>query len=144
MDYVPQSYLFAATSPQTPVKFAFWDTELADDEQEGSIPDGHVVSLVAWIPNSDKRGFVCLRDSGGDFEILPGSPDLNKVARFKIKYGKAYEAPPSAEVRRREAAVHDLEDQLFGERNPATEAPPSAEEVRRREAAVHDLENAFS
>ncbi|KAK2756961.1 hypothetical protein FQN54_004929 [Arachnomyces sp. PD_36] len=101
--YVPQSYLFAAVSPSVPVKFAFWDAELAEDEQSETILDGSVVNLVAWIPGSTKPGFVCLRAEGADFDILPGSPDLDKIARFKIKYSKSYEAPQSVEEKRRVA-----------------------------------------
>jgi hypothetical protein len=145
--YVPQSYLFArdfqtafpttnaaesvlmfnfsaSGSPQIPVKFAFWDTELAEDEQVGIIPDGTVVNLVAWIPNSTKPGFVCLRNNGEDFDILPGSPDLNKIARFKIKYGKAYEARLTTEEKHRAAEEE--------KHRAAEEEERRAEEARKK------------
>lgn len=98
-NFVPQSYLFAHY--KTPVKFAFWNPNLGPDQQTGIIPDGGAVSLVAWIPNSNKPGFVCIRDGGNDYEILPSWPSMDKIAKFKIHYLRAREVPLTREEQRR-------------------------------------------
>lgn len=123
--FVPQSYLFA--HHKTPVKFAFWDPHLGSDQQTGSIPNGSVVSLVAWIPNNDKPGFVCIHDSGDEYDLLPGSPNLDKIAQFKLNYQGAKEVPLSIEERRRaEVEQHqtEREDHRTGKESMPTPTKP--------------------
>ncbi|KAL4916787.1 hypothetical protein BDW62DRAFT_202450 [Aspergillus aurantiobrunneus] len=129
LDYVPQFYFFAG---KPPAKFAFWNAERATDEQTGSLVEGSVVSLVAWIPNSNKPGYVCLRKETDDFEILPGSPDLDKIARFKIKYHKATEE-------RKTSKPASLPDPYDFTRPADT---PVSKEVMDR--AVRELDELFS
>lgn len=72
------------------------------------------MSLVTWIPNSDKPKLVCIRDGGDDYEILPGSPELAKIARFKLNYQGAEEVPLSLEERHHAEA----EQQNTGNNSP--------------------------
>lgn len=130
--FVPQSYLFA--HHKTPVKFAFWDPHLGSNQQTGSIPNGSVGSLVAWIPNSDKPGFVCIRDGGDEYDILPGSPNLDKIAQFKLNYQGAKEVPLSIEERRRaEVEQHqtEREDHRTGKESMPTPTKPQDPTLER-------------